>query len=298
MPPRPRRSAADLVRYAGASGDFNIIHWNERSQVGRAAQRHRPRHADDGEAARVVTDWLGDPGAVVEYGVRFTRPVVVPDPGGGDGRVRRPGFLQGGRAGRIRADGHLRRPDRDGAGARLIARVRYCHDAGRSDPFRYAAAPRLPVFAMLSDPNSNARSAPRPVRSSYQVDIHAVRAEETVIVCRRTLPTDGLPDFVKPFNDPRARAGRDDRLGRRLMGTAVESVPSRLAFTSQPLSMTGQLDLHATAAGRRARSWGPNLVAKVPLLGGRVEKACEPLDPQSTANRRIARVATWLARSR
>jgi acyl dehydratase len=30
-------------------------------------------------AVRVVTDWAGDPGAVVEYGVRFTRPVVVPD---------------------------------------------------------------------------------------------------------------------------------------------------------------------------------------------------------------------------
>ena len=30
-------------------------------------------------AGRVVTDWAGDPGAVVEYGVRFTRPVVVPD---------------------------------------------------------------------------------------------------------------------------------------------------------------------------------------------------------------------------
>ena len=33
-------------------------------------------------AGRVVTDWLGDPGAVVEYSVRFTRPVVVPDPEG------------------------------------------------------------------------------------------------------------------------------------------------------------------------------------------------------------------------
>ncbi|MFE9626485.1 dehydratase, partial [Streptomyces sp. NPDC006527] len=27
----------------------------------------------------VVTDWTGDPGAVVDYGVRFTKPVVVPD---------------------------------------------------------------------------------------------------------------------------------------------------------------------------------------------------------------------------
>ena len=33
------------------------------------------------EAVRVVTDWAGDPGAVVEYGVRFTRPIAVPDPG-------------------------------------------------------------------------------------------------------------------------------------------------------------------------------------------------------------------------
>ena len=30
-------------------------------------------------AGRIVTDWVGDPGAVIEYGVRFTRPVVVPD---------------------------------------------------------------------------------------------------------------------------------------------------------------------------------------------------------------------------
>ena len=31
------------------------------------------------EAIRVVTDWVGDPGVLVEYGVRFTRPVVIPD---------------------------------------------------------------------------------------------------------------------------------------------------------------------------------------------------------------------------
>jgi acyl dehydratase len=70
----------DLVRYAGASGDFNIIHWNERV----ATSVGLPSVIAHGmftmaEAARVVTDWVGDPGAVVEYGVRFTRPVVVPD---------------------------------------------------------------------------------------------------------------------------------------------------------------------------------------------------------------------------
>ena len=71
---------ADLVRYAGASGDFNVIHWNERV----AREVGLPDVIAHGMftmalAARVVTDWAGDPGRVVEYGVRFTRPVPVPD---------------------------------------------------------------------------------------------------------------------------------------------------------------------------------------------------------------------------
>jgi acyl dehydratase len=70
----------DLVRYAGASGDFNVIHWNQRI----AQSVGLPDVIAHGmltmaTAARLVTDWAGDPGAVVEYGVRFTKPVVVPD---------------------------------------------------------------------------------------------------------------------------------------------------------------------------------------------------------------------------
>ena len=71
---------ADLVRYAGASGDFNVIHWNER--VARAVGL--PDVIAQGmltmaQAVRVVTGWTGDPGAVESYSVRFSRPVVVPD---------------------------------------------------------------------------------------------------------------------------------------------------------------------------------------------------------------------------
>ncbi|MCQ4044256.1 MaoC family dehydratase [Streptantibioticus rubrisoli] len=71
---------ATLVRYAGASGDFNPIHWNERF----AKEVGLPDVIAHGmftmaSAARVVTDWVGDPGALVEYGVRFTKPVVVPN---------------------------------------------------------------------------------------------------------------------------------------------------------------------------------------------------------------------------
>src|SRR4051794_12948542 len=70
----------NLVKYAGASGDFNIIHWNERL----ATAVGLPNVIAHGmftmaETARVVTDWVGDPGAVEEYSVRFSRPVVVAD---------------------------------------------------------------------------------------------------------------------------------------------------------------------------------------------------------------------------
>ncbi|HET6815909.1 MAG TPA: MaoC/PaaZ C-terminal domain-containing protein [Mycobacteriales bacterium] len=70
----------NLIQYCGASGDFNVIHWNERV----ATSVGLPNVIAHGmftmaEAGRVVTDWAGDPGAVVEYGVRFSSPVAVPD---------------------------------------------------------------------------------------------------------------------------------------------------------------------------------------------------------------------------
>lgn len=72
----------NLVRYAGAGGDANPIHWNERF----AREVGLPNVIAHGmltmaTAVRLVTDWCGDPAAVVEYGVRFTKPVVVPDDG-------------------------------------------------------------------------------------------------------------------------------------------------------------------------------------------------------------------------
>ena len=75
---------ADLVRYCGASGDFNVIHWNERV----ATAVGLPNVIAHGmftmsQAGRVVTDWAGDPSAVESLTVRFSRPVPVPDDGQG-----------------------------------------------------------------------------------------------------------------------------------------------------------------------------------------------------------------------
>lgn len=71
-----------LVRYAGASGDFNPIHWNDRvaTSVGLPGVIAHGMWTM-GAAVAVVVDWAGDPGAVVDYQTRFTRPVPVPDPG-------------------------------------------------------------------------------------------------------------------------------------------------------------------------------------------------------------------------
>lgn len=71
---------ADVVRYAGASTDFNEIHYSDR----KAQALGLPgviAHGmwTMGAGLRVVTDWVCDPSRVLTYAVRFTKPVVVPD---------------------------------------------------------------------------------------------------------------------------------------------------------------------------------------------------------------------------
>nr|WP_218859886.1 MaoC/PaaZ C-terminal domain-containing protein [Petropleomorpha daqingensis] len=98
-----RVTRADLVRYAGASGDFNPIHWNERV----ATSVGLPNVIAHGMftmalAGRAVTAWTGDAAALTEYQVRFGRPVVVPDDdAGAEVTVR-------GKVGAVLEDGRVR----------------------------------------------------------------------------------------------------------------------------------------------------------------------------------------------
>lgn len=81
LPARSYRvTRLDLIKYAGAAGDFNVIHWNER--VARAVGL--PNVIAHGmytmaQAGKFVTEWVGDPGAVTDFGVRFSAMVPVPD---------------------------------------------------------------------------------------------------------------------------------------------------------------------------------------------------------------------------
>jgi acyl dehydratase len=75
-----RVTRADLIRYAGASGDFNAIHYSDRiaHAVGLPGVIAHGMYTM-ALAGRAVTAWAAAPDAVVEFAVRFTRPVVVPD---------------------------------------------------------------------------------------------------------------------------------------------------------------------------------------------------------------------------
>jgi Protein of unknown function (DUF2505) len=162
------------------------------------------------------------------------------------------------------------------------------------DTISYPGADAERVFAMLRDPEFQREKCAATGATSYDVDIHP-SGDRTVITCRRTLPTDGLPDFVRPFTsgglvlvetiDWSAADGDGARIG------AV-----RLAFTGQPLSMSGELDLRSADTGTTA-VLAAELVATVPLLGGRIEKACEPLVHKALRTEEsLGR--EWLARGR
>ena len=74
-----------LVRYAGASGDFNPIHYRDdvAAEVGLPGVLAHGM-LTMGIAVETIMPWLGDAGRIVEYGARFTRPVVVDPEAGAD----------------------------------------------------------------------------------------------------------------------------------------------------------------------------------------------------------------------
>ncbi|QDQ98994.1 MaoC/PaaZ C-terminal domain-containing protein [Tomitella fengzijianii] len=80
LPPRAVPvGRADLVRYAGVSGDLNPLHWDD-AIAARLGLDSVVAHGmfTMGVGAGYVCDWVGDPGAMLDVSVRFTSPVLVP----------------------------------------------------------------------------------------------------------------------------------------------------------------------------------------------------------------------------
>lgn len=98
-------SRADLLRYAAASGDHNPIHWSDRfaREVGLDGVIAHGM-LTMGSAVGLVSDWAGDPGAVVDYQARFTKPVPVPDVQTGSPETPTARLLITGKIGAVDAD--------------------------------------------------------------------------------------------------------------------------------------------------------------------------------------------------
>ena len=94
-----------LVRYAGASGDFNPIHYRDdfAQSVGLDGVLAHGM-LTMGAAVQVAVNWVGDAGKVIDYGVRFTKPVFVDDQ---DGAV----LIVTGKIGEIDAENEIVRVD-------------------------------------------------------------------------------------------------------------------------------------------------------------------------------------------
>lgn len=141
-----------------------------------------------------------------------------------------------------------------------------------STTFDYAATPHE-VFAMLVDEDFQARKCIATGALSHSVSI-SENGERTVIVSTRELPTDSFPDFVKRFvgatlavteTQDWGPAGPD---GARLGRLTVDIVGA-------PIDLAGTLSLAPGGAGS-VESVDGDLVARLPLIGGKVEKAAAP----------------------
>jgi len=75
-----RVTRLDLVKYAGASGDFNDIHWSDRAAraVGLPGVIAHGMYTM-AQAGKLVSEWAGDPGAITDFSVRFSSMIPIPD---------------------------------------------------------------------------------------------------------------------------------------------------------------------------------------------------------------------------
>lgn len=122
---RERIGRDTLVRYAGASGDLNPIHYDD-SVAQAVGLPGVIAHGmlTMGRAVNVISDWIGDPGAITEYAVRFTKPVPVP--GGGAAELRVIGTIGAidPEVGTVRVDLAVERRSEDGGGEKVLGRAR------------------------------------------------------------------------------------------------------------------------------------------------------------------------------
>ncbi|MEO6142382.1 MAG: DUF2505 domain-containing protein [Dermatophilaceae bacterium] len=138
--------------------------------------------------------------------------------------------------------------------------------------FDYAGTPH-DVFAMLIDEEFQARKCVATGALSHSVSVRA-QDDRTVIVSNRELPTDGFPDFVKSLVGATLAVTETQDWGPAGPGGARQG---RLTvdIAGAPIDLAGTLSL-APAGEGSVESVEGELKARIPLIGGKIEKAAAP----------------------
>ena len=156
--------------------------------------------------------------------------------------------------------------------------------------FDYAATPE-DVFTMLADPAFQAAKveATHPLSHTESV---TPKGEQTEIVTSRVISTDGFPDFAKSMIGPKVRV-TETIMWSRASADGSRTGTIDIAIGDAPVAMNGTLRMAAGGSGTRIDIDG-DLKARIPLVGGRVEKAAER--PILGAIKKEQEVGTaWLA---
>jgi hypothetical protein len=137
--------------------------------------------------------------------------------------------------------------------------------------FEYPAAPEQ-VFPMMTDPRFQAEKVEATHPLSHKESV-TPRGDTTEVVTSRLMPTDGFPEFARSMIGPKIRVTETIVWGQAA-ADGSRSGSLSIGIGDAPVSLTGTMRLTPSALGTRVDIDG-ELKARVPLLGGRIEKAAE-----------------------
>lgn len=157
--------------------------------------------------------------------------------------------------------------------------------------YEYAASPEL-VFAMMADPQFQAAKCEATHPLSHTESVTA-KGEQTEILTRRVVPTDHFPDFAKSMIGPKL-AITETIIWSRASIDGSRTGTIAIGIGDAPVGMQGTISMAPSAAGTRVEVNG-DLKARIPLLGGKIEKAAEPW-VISGIDREVETGQAWLAR--
>lgn len=157
--------------------------------------------------------------------------------------------------------------------------------------YEYAAAPET-VFAMIADPRFQAEKCEATHALSHTESV-TPKGDQTEIVTSRVLPTDGFPDFAKSMIGSKIRVTETIVWSRASMDGSRTGTIS-IGIGDAPVGLQGTMRLSPSGAATRIDVDG-QLKARIPLLGGRIEKAAEgPVRHAIDKEREVGQA--WLAR--